>query len=295
MNRRRFLQASALAGGAAVAVLGVEAMFVEPARLTITTHRLRGGARGARAARGSAARIVQLTDLHLRSISGFHERLARAVAALHPDLIVITGDSIDRGASLPLLGEFLDLLDPSTPKLATWGNWEHYLDIGLPAIAAVYASHGCRLLNNESVAMYVNGAPLLVTGLDTAQDGRPDLALALRDVAPASNHLVLAHCPIQRDQVLAGLRQQPVPGLAQAAGPVPHAPSLVLAGHTHGGQITFGGWAPITPAGSGRYVAGWYRDAAIPLYVSRGIGETGVPMRLGCPPEIAVFDWELAT
>ena len=67
----------------------------------------------------------------------------------------------------------------------------------------------------------------------------------------------------------------------------------MLSGHTHGGQVTFGGWAPVTPVGSGRYVAGWYRGSAIPLYVSRGLGETALPIRFGCPPEIAVFEWEV--
>jgi uncharacterized protein len=48
------------------------------------------------------------------------------------------------------------------------------------------------------------------------------------------------------------------------------------------------------PAGSGRYVAGWYRDAGPPMYVSRGIGTSLIPVRLGATPELVRFEWALA-
>ncbi|HEU0012912.1 MAG TPA: hypothetical protein VFQ45_04475, partial [Longimicrobium sp.] len=67
--------------------------------------------------------------------------------------------------------------------------------------------------------------------------------------------------------------------------------TLMLSGHTHGGQVNLFGWAPVLPRGSGRYVRGWFRDpGAIPLYVSRGIGTSQYPVRLGSPPELALFD-----
>ena len=310
MNRRRFLAL----GGAAATLVVADAALIEPRRLTVTRHLVRspGSAPDAR-----RVRVVQLTDLHLSPIGPFHEHIAREVAHADPHLIVITGDSIDREDSNGRLDDFLSLLDPATPKLATWGNWEHYLKIDLRTTADVYARHGCRVLNNESAVMRVNGKRLLVTGLDSSQSGYPDLAKALRGVEPSPNHLVLAHCPVQRDHVVRHITTGsvcPVPGLrvdgargqaegtASTAGDVApvakgpvlaHRPSLVLSGHTHGGQVTLGGWAPVTPPGSGPYVAGWYRDATIPLYVSRGIGETIVPVRFCAPPEIAVFEWEM--
>lgn len=290
MNRRRFLATTGAAVGAGVAVLAADAMLVEPRNLTVTRHAIRspGAAPGAR-----AARIVLLTDLHLRSIGDFHEHIAREVARADPQVIVISGDSIDRDDTLPLLDDFLSLLPPATPKFATWGNWEHYLELELSTIAEAYARHGCRVLDNESVVAYVNGARLLITGLDSSQDGKPDIARALRGVEPSANHLVVAHCPVQRDHVVRHLRRgTPATALGDPR-PATHTPSLVLSGHTHGGQITIGGWAPVTPVGSGPYVAGWYRDAPIPLYVSRGIGETMIPMRFSCPPEIAVFEWTM--
>jgi predicted MPP superfamily phosphohydrolase len=67
----------------------------------------------------------------------------------------------------------------------------------------------------------------------------------------------------------------------------------MLSGHTHGGQIAPFGVALKLPHGSGGYVAGWYRGDGVPLYVSRGIGTSLVPIRIGATPELAQFDWSL--
>ena len=66
--------------------------------------------------------------------------------------------------------------------------------------------------------------------------------------------------------------------------------SLCLSGHTHGGQITFAGWAPFRPVGSGHFVRGFYDVPGCRLYVSRGLGTSVLPFRWGSAPEIAVFD-----
>src|SRR5690606_36064237 len=65
---------------------------------------------------------------------------------------------------------------------------------------------------------------------------------------------------------------------------------LCLAGHTHGGQIVAGIWAPVTPPGSGRFVAGWYTTPMGPLYVSRGTGTSLVPARFCCRLELPLFE-----
>jgi predicted MPP superfamily phosphohydrolase len=124
-----------------------------------------------------------------------------------------------------------------------------------------------------------------VTGLDDLIGGRPDVARALADAIPSANHVLLAHCPAHRETFLAELASLNARALA---------PAFMLSGHTHGGQLALGGWAPMRPPGSGRYVAGWYRDARTALYVSRGLGTSVVPARFGAPPEIAVFEWRLS-
>jgi predicted MPP superfamily phosphohydrolase len=67
---------------------------------------------------------------------------------------------------------------------------------------------------------------------------------------------------------------------------------LVLSGHTHGGQIAPFGITLVTPRGSGSYVKGWYHQEGHSMYVMRGIGTTGVPLRIGATPELLVLDIE---
>src|SRR5690606_18580500 len=117
-----------------------------------------------------------------------------------------------------------------------------------------------------------------VTGLDDLVGGRPDAAAAFAGVGAAPNHLLLAHCPMHRDLYRAALAR----GSADASLPTPQ---VMLAGHTHGGQIAPFGWAPLRPRGSGRYVRGWYRDDPTAMYVSRGLGTSVVPARVGAVPE----------
>ena len=85
------------------------------------------------------------------------------------------------------------------------------------------------------------------------------------------------------------------PQFADLVSPEVPAPHALLAGHTHGGQLRLPGWTPYTPLGSGRFVEGWYRDAVVPLYVSRGIGTAIVEARLFSVPELPIFTLRATT
>lgn len=288
MTRRRWIAGMAGVAGALVAGTAVDAFAIEPRRVVVTRHPV--GPPG-----GRVIRIVQLSDLHLREIGGHEERVAATVTELRPDVVVLTGDAIDRAGDIPLLASFLALLPPVHAKLAILGNWEHWAGVDLSRLADTYDRAGWQLLRNETAALPFGSAHLLVTGLDDLVGGRPDVGRALRAVAPAPDHLVLAHCPMQRDVYAptSGL----LPGLPapEEVDPLLLKPRFMLSGHTHGGQIAPFGWAPLRPQGSGRYVSGWYHDrGTFPLYVSRGIGTSVVPARLGAPPEVALFEWSLA-
>lgn len=286
LSRRQWLAALGAVMGTAV---GVDAFVVEPTRLDVTRHQLGRATPG-----GTTIRIVQISDLHLRAIGAREERVGRATAELAPDLVVITGDSIDRARNLALLPAFLGLLDVHVPKLAILGNWEHWTGIDLARLAQMYAARNCQLLRNESVTITLRGRPLLVTGLDDLVGGRPDLARALDGVSWQPNHLLLAHCPVQRDLLHAALGD-PRGDAPDQVDPRLLSPPLMLSGHTHGGQIAPFGVSLFTPRGSGDYVRGWFRGDGKPaMYVSQGIGMSGIQARLGVPPELAVFDWMIA-
>jgi uncharacterized protein len=288
LTRRQFLT---LTAGCAIGVFGADALFVEPERVTVTRHVMGGGPAGGR----SVLRLVHLSDLHLRRIGSHERRIASVLAELKPDMIVLTGDIIDRQDQLPVLSRFLDLLDAKTPTFAVLGNREHNTGLDVTALRKAYESHNARLLLNESVRLTHRGRPVLITGLDDATAGSPDIKGALRGFAPEPNHLLLAHSPSYRDQAQADARPVAIvgPSACGAGGRDCYTVSCILSGHTHGGQVAPFGIALVLPPGSGRYVSGWYRDAPLPLYVSRGLGTSILPIRFGAPPEIALFQWYL--
>lgn len=273
MTRRGFL--AAIGAGGLASLAGIDALWLEPKGVEVTRHRV-GPTPSSDSRR---LRLVQLTDLHLQGIGEHEEDVARKVNELAPDLIVITGDSVDRADRLGVLAEFLDLLDPAVPRYAVPGNWEYAAGVDRNQLARTLESRNGRLLINESVIHDFDGRALRLTGLDDLVAGRPDLERAVRGADPGPGHVLLVHCPAYRDRLLG------TNGLCTE-------PDLILSGHTHGGQVTvFGWWAPVLPPGSGGYVSGWYRNPGPPLYVSRGIGTTAIPVRFCAPPEIAVFDW----
>lgn len=286
LTRRRWIAGVAGVAGAVLAGTAVDAFAIEPGRVSVTRH-LVGPPEG------RTIRIVQLSDLHLREIGRHEERVADTVAGLRPDVLLLTGDAIDRAGDVPLLASFLALLPPAHAKLAILGNWEHWAGLDVPLLAAAYERAGWQLLVNESVTLSFGASRLLVTGLDDLVGGHPDVRHALREAAPVFDHVVLAHCPLHRDVYSAAALMRGAGGLQPGSvDPRLLKPRLMLSGHTHGGQIAPFGWAPLRPRGSGSYVQGWYHGE-FPLYVSRGIGTSVIPARLGATPEVALFEWRL--
>jgi hypothetical protein len=272
LSRRQWLAA---AGCGVMAAVGSDGWLIEPNRVVVTSHSLLAGSNG-----GSTTRIVQLTDLHLHDVGHHVRAVAAQTNALRPDLIALTGDSVDRNDALPLLAEFLELLPSETPKVAVLGNWEHWAGVDPSELRSLYDRYHCRLLVNESASFTLRGRSFSFTGLDDLVGGTPDLAAATRgNSRDDETRILIQHCPAFRDG--AGLRA------SHASAPF----RVMLSGHTHGGQVAPFGRALYRPQGSGRYVSGWYRDAdRVPMYVSRGIGTSVVPIRLGSVPEIAAFD-----
>lgn len=141
------------------------------------------------------------------------------------------------------------------------------------------AGSGAKLLMNERWSITLNDRRLQIIGLDDFTAGRPGLQL-LDDAANGKSALtvVVQHSPAFFDQAEVTKRM------------TNQHFDLCLAGHTHGGQFALGGWAPIRPRGSGRFVAGFYDVPGCSLFVSRGAGTSLLPMRLGARAEVVVFD-----
>ena len=283
LSRRSFLSLAPAAG--VTLALGGEAFLREPNDVLVTRRVVRKRS----APSDVPITIAHLSDLHLSEIGSRERKTAEILAHSPPSVLLITGDSIDRRGKLEVLDAFLGQLDARLPKFAVLGNWEYYSRVAVSALRATYERHNCCLLVNETARQRVGDAELLVTGLDDWLAGKPDVQAALGGTSPHSNHVLLAHCPIQRDLLLIGDRSSVGPARRESDTPVPQ---LVLSGHTHGGQVNLFGWCPWRPQGSGRYVSGWYPGAGAPdLYVSRGIGTVEIPVRLGAPPEVAFLEW----
>lgn len=268
MTRREFLRWS-IRGAAAIAL--ADACVLEPRWIEWTNVPLvpRGNAT-------TPAEFIQISDLHLKSLDGVLISAADKINAINPDLLFFTGDSVDRTKDLPVLEEFLDILDLAIPKIAILGNWEYWGKIDLAQLNKIYERHNCRLFINTSDVFMVQDKRVLVTGIDDFIGGKADLKVSLEHYKDNDYHIVLNHCPEYRDY------------FAQNVVPLPKI-DAVLSGHTHGGQINLFGFIPVLPPGSGMYVKGWYEASDPPVYVSRGIGYSGVPARFGSRPEITTF------
>ena len=278
VGRRTWLRRGCVAAGVAAAATAVDGTLVTPRRLVTSDHAFGGTPAAVDGASHPSLRILQVSDLHLHGIGRLQRLLLERIHGSDADLIVFTGDAIDDKAALPALDAFLGELPRSPRMLAILGNWEHRCGIGVDALVRTYEGHGVELLVNRTIDVEHHGRSLRVTGLDDWLLGRPDPAGALAAATPRDHHLVLAHCPAARDRL----------GM-----PPEHPVSLILSGHTHGGQIAPLGAAVWRPSGSGRYVAGWYRDGGPPMYVSRGIGTSLLPIRIGSTPELVRIDWRL--
>lgn len=271
-SARRFRKAivASLCLGAWGMLVTLYAWLGEPGWIETTRHVVGSPVTGAR-----PLRVVQIADLHLRGLGGRERRVAAAIRDARPDLLVLGGDLVDRPDDLPLLDAFLALVDFHGPAVAVPGNWEHWAGIARDDLRRLLDHRGVRLLVDDGLRLEHEGRPYVVLGLDDASTSRPDLARAEARVPAWRNVVAVTHSPWLRDSW---------------RGP---APTFMLAAHTHGGQVTFLGYAPTRPPGSGPYVAGWYRGAPFDAYVNRGIGTSILPIRLGARPEVALFEWWL--
>ena len=269
LSRRRFLVGAAGALGAAA--LG-DGFLIEPVAIQVSRHDvpMPGLPREL-----DGLRIACVTDVHLHR--GIH-RAARATLAKlareRADVVALIGDTCNWRTDLEDLVAFAGRARGSVATVATLGNWEHDAGIDRRTAEKAYGRVGVELLYNSATRISVGNAALTIVGIDDPVLGHPDVVAATRGLNGREPCVWVLHAPAYVDDVQPGL--------------VPR-PAAIISGHTHGGQVRLPLYTPYTPFGSGRFVAGWYRDTLAPLYVSRGIGTVEIPVRLFCPPELPIF------
>jgi len=268
--------------------------------------------------------ILHLSDLHCRAESAVQAaKLARLHSLLNGqpyDLLLITGDLIHNAAGLPAALTFLATLQPRLAAFSCLGNrdyWEssfaallgdreqragmsrgaqiayvlrqalefarrmvrnerwtlHIHSNDIAALKAALLAHDIHPLVNQSAHVSAGEVDLWIAGVDDLTQGQPDLAAALQDVPEGAPLILLAHNP---DMWFS-------PGIERA--------DLVLAGHTHGGQIRLPLLGAAYTQGSHlprRNPAGWFERGRARMFVGRGLGES-FRFRFRAPPQAALI------
>ncbi len=220
--------------------------------------------------------IGLLSDIHSSSFMTKKQMDAycAGVMSLGTDLIVVPGDFVNsQTEEVYPFAEAFSALHAPCGVYGVMGNHDFYAP-DPDRVAREVDGCGVRLLRNDSTILAKNGAQIALLGIDDV--GRPDRAAshienASRGIRDGLVRILLCHRPYFLDE-------------AASAGM-----DVVLSGHTHGGQIVLGhiGGVALTPAAlASPYVWGKYSRGRTQMYVSRGIGTVGLPMRINCPPEI---------
>jgi predicted MPP superfamily phosphohydrolase len=257
MNRFRLIAIFVLIAALAAAIDG---FFIEPYRIEVT-HSI------VAAAVSTPLKIAHLTDLHTTKYGRLERKTVALLQAEQPDVILISGDTIGRAKDYAGTRPLLEHLHAPLGVWLVRGNWEN--EGGIPRNEhGFYDSVGVHFLLNEARPIRPD---VWIVGLDDPSTGTPDFELPAKSVPAGAYLIALFHSPAFFDQV---------------AGRVP----LVLAGHTHGGQVRF----PLVPVfwlprGSGRFLEGWYSERGSQMYVSRGIGTSTIPVRFLCRPELSII------
>jgi len=219
-------------------------------------------------------RIAQISDLHVGPFAGA-ARVAAWVAAANdqqPDLVVATGDFIASGSTfVPVVAAAFEKLAARDGVYACMGNHDYFTDGD--ALAAALERSGVPVLRNRGVDIRRGGATLHLAGVDDTWTRRANVGLALAARPAGVPVVLLAHDPVL------------FPEAARAG------VDLTLSGHTHGGQLGLPFFSKrwnLARVFTG-FTTGLYQAGASTLYVNRGLGTTGPPIRIAVPPEIAVL------
>jgi uncharacterized protein len=281
--RRRFVEQTAIAVSAVPFVAAAYGLLYGRLDVEVTRPRIRL-ARLPNAFEGF--RIVQLSDFHISPFMTASEirRCVTIANDLKADLVALTGDYLaDDPAAQGEVVQALAGLRAPFGVFGCLGNHEIYTETE-DSITRLFAAVGIRILRQERVPIQSNGEMLNLIGVDYQQR---------RFSRDHDGHLV--------DRYLEGSEKLVMPDMVNIL--LNHNPNsfdraaelgidLTLAGHSHGGQLALSfinrGLALVYPETP--YVSGWYEKPGSQLYVNRGIGTTGPPIRLGARPEITMLE-----
>jgi len=251
-SRRRWLRRLLLGAPFAAAGYG---FGVEPRLLR--TRRLRVG-------HEPSTRFAFFTDLHFKGHPGLLDRVVARIREARPDFVVFGGDLVEEREHLAAALERLASI--GLPLYGVPGNHDYWSGIDFDPVHRAFEATGGGWLLDRAAELATAAGRIRIAGhtCNTDQVIAPE---------PGMKNLGLIHYPAWADRLPPGF-------------------DLILAGHSHGGQVRVPGvGALITPMGTGPYSWGRYRTPGGPLYVSSGIGTFFLNVRFLCPPEWVLVEW----
>lgn len=212
-------------------------------------------------------KIMQLSDLHTKGLGFVEKKVIRIIEEQQPDIILLTGDISSPGSTIEDYKSVLSKIRAPKGVYFVTGNWEYWLPInGFKSLL-----DETHIINLDNKNIKLSGNAWLV-GFDDVLEGNPDEVAALKDVPEDAYKIGIFHTPQFFDQIHKKI-------------------NFSLSGHSHGGQMRLPFMKPFwLPAGTGEYVDGWFTKGKHKMYVSRGIGNSILPFRFFCRPEISIFN-----
>ena len=221
--------------------------------------------------------ILHFSDLHLTKLGLLERRLMNLISAREVDACLITGDITQDPRASDLFRRVCSVIRRRDTILAVLGNSEHKPWLETPALVEALSFEGMRLLVNSTDTIRRGDDSITVVGVDDAYTHHDDIDAAFRGVDPKGFIIFLTHCPSLAPQ-----------GIERGA-------DLILAGHTHGGQVRLPFLGPLWThmranknLNDGLYTPDRLRRTPKHpiLFVNRGVGTSKLHIRFLCPPEI---------
>lgn len=253
ISRRKFIATALVATPLAMVA---DAKWLEPT--WVKTRKLKIGSDQ------PTHRFVYFTDLHYKGDRAYAESVVKKINSLSPEFVCFGGDIMEDGKFLP---EALEILSGiKSPMYGVPGNHDYWSKVPFEGISRCFAGTGGAWLMDES--RLVAGGKMNIIGVAHLGPHHP-----LPMPKPGLKNLLLFHYPAWAKL----FNNQPF--------------DLMLAGHSHGGQVRIPFYGPlITPFGVDEYDVGLFRTPSGPLYVNPGIGWFYIDLRFNCRPEITVIE-----
>ena len=221
--------------------------------------------------------VLQISDMHLERISITPDQLFHILEGEKIDIIALTGDYLDKKRSIPKLIPYLRVLHKLKPTYgiyAVLGNHDYKLDeTDLKTLIKTLEENGCNVLQNKHETILFKGIPMNIIGIDDHYTQKSDIQKSFNGVA-SGYQIVLTHDPsivLEMSEV---------------------SFDYLLSGHFHGGQIHW--HKPFHLAKMSRemvelnMIKGLHYYNGKPIYISEGLGQTSINIRVGSRPEVTL-------